>query len=277
MRYFQSVGCVVKNEPLACMQLCMMQTVKGKVVGVTVTDMKGKPFKKLGQGAYFHPLICSWGQIWTLRRGAGLYWSPSLWDANANPSGQELESFSVLFGLRLSLRNLCVLGLCADVLYDSGCSSKNGKYIFVVFGCSAEKMLKTFHQMLIGRLPTACFMVDQHISWPTCCMLWLIWERSSCSPRVWQVRCVLQAVWVHGFGSVTVEVRLWGLFQLQEYKPKPMSRCPRCPVWRAYWTERMTEHSAVVLSWLCQYVPVGDIFELFRCPPEAPWSFLQKW
>lgn len=26
----------------------LVQTVKGKVIGVTVTDVKGKPFKKLG-------------------------------------------------------------------------------------------------------------------------------------------------------------------------------------------------------------------------------------
>lgn len=37
----------------------MMKTVKGKVIGVTVTAVKGKPFKKLGQGPSFHPLICS--------------------------------------------------------------------------------------------------------------------------------------------------------------------------------------------------------------------------
>lgn len=60
-----------------------------------------------------------------------------------------------------------MLGLCAGVLCDKFLSSKTSKYVVVDLGFSGEKML-------IGRLPTECFMVDQHISWPTCCMRWFI-------------------------------------------------------------------------------------------------------
>lgn len=151
-----------------------MQTVKGKVIGVTVTAMKGKPFEKWGQGAYFHPLSCSGGQTWTLRMEAGLYWSPFLGDANLNPSEQELQNFSVLFGLLLSLWTLC-WGSVQVPCVTQAAVQKTGNILsgfFWVF--SWENVV--LHKMLIGRYPIAWFMVDQHISWPTCCVLGFIWE-----------------------------------------------------------------------------------------------------
>lgn len=105
----------------------MVQTVKGKAVGVTVTDAKGKPFKKMRSGSLLSSTYLLLRPDLNFAKGGGALLISFPLRCQPEPLGQELESFSVLFGLPLSLWNLCVVGLCAHVLCGSGCSSQSSK------------------------------------------------------------------------------------------------------------------------------------------------------